>query len=211
MEPERLDELIDRAHERGLHVVAWYLPTFVDLDADLGRLTAAAELDVDGLAVDIESVELPDVVERNRRVLDLSQRLRAAFPDRVIGAITLSSVHIQVVNSAFWLDYPYDRLADLYDVLLPMAYWSLRTGDLRGGERYIGENIDRIRAAIDDPDYPIHPVGGIASEITPADVTGMLRAIEARKVIGASLYDWATSNPQEWELLQPLRALRPAG
>jgi hypothetical protein len=209
MEPERLDELIDRAHRHHMHVVAWYLPTFVDLEVDLARLEAAAALEVDGLAVDIESVEVADVAERNRRVLELSQRLRAAEPERVLGAITLSSVHVQVVNPAFWLDYPYDQLADVYDVLLPMAYWSLRVGDLKDGERYVGENIDRIRAAIDDPDFPIHAVGGIASEVTPGDVTGMLRAIQARNVIGGSLYDWATSNPQQWELLQPLRSLRP--
>ena len=194
-----------------MHVVAWYLPTLVDLDADLARLTAAGALVVDGLAVDIESVDLPDVVERNRRVLELSERLRAVEPDRVLGAITLSAVHLQVVNPAFWLDYPYDQLADLYDVILPMAYWSIRRGDLRNGEGYIGENIDRIRAAIDDPDYPIHPVGGIASGLTSDDVAGMLRAIQDHGVIGGSLYDWATSNPQEWEILQPLRRLRRVG
>ena len=62
----------------------------------------------------------------------------------------------------------------------------------------------------DDPDFPIHPVGGIASEITPEGARGMLRAIEARRVIGGSLYDWATSNPGEWSILRPLRDLRPS-
>jgi hypothetical protein len=210
MEPERLDEIIDRAHERGMHVVAWYLPSLVDVDADLDRLIASAALDVDGLAVDIESVEVTDVMERNRRVLDLSHRLRAELPDATLGAITLSSVHLQVVNPGFWLDYPYDRLADVYDVILPMAYWSLRIGDLRAGERYVGENVDRIRAAIDDADYPIHVVGGIADAVTSEDVTGMLRAMGDRRVIGGSLYDWATSDPAQWQRLRPLRQLRPA-
>ncbi len=208
MEPERLEELIDRIHERDMHVVAWYLPTLADVDADLLRLTEAAELNVDGLAVDIEATNVTDPVVRNEQLLALSTLLRASHPDLVLGAITLSSVHVQVVNPAFWPDFPYDRLADVYDVILPMAYWSIRSGELRNGERYIGENIDRIRAAIDDPDFPIHPVGGIADGVTAEDVAGMLRAMEQRNVIGGSLYDWATSEAAQWQQLQPLRALR---
>ena len=139
MEPERLDELIDRAHANDLHVVAWYLPTFADVDADLRRLVAAAELRVDGLGVDIESTALLDLVERNRRVVDLSARLRDAVgDDKVLAAITLSSVHQQVVNPEFWPGYPWADLAATYDVLMPMAYWSIRTGDLRNGGRYAG-------------------------------------------------------------------------
>jgi hypothetical protein len=208
MEPERLEELIDRAHERGMHVVAWYLPTLVDVAADLERLLAATELGVDGLAVDIESTAITDHVARNAQLLDLSTRLREAKPDLVLGAITLSSVHVQVVNPSFWIDFPYAQLTDVYDVLLPMAYWSIRTGELRDGARYIGENIDRIRAAIDDPRFPIHPVGGIADGITADDLAGMLRAMDEREVVGASLYDWATSTPEQWELLGPVRDLR---
>jgi hypothetical protein len=40
----------------------------------------------------------------------------------------------------------------------------------------------------------------------------MLQAIEARDgIIGGSLYDWATSSPQQWAALSPLRDLNPAG
>ena len=81
MEPDRLAPLIERAHDRGLHVVAWYLPTLVDVEADLRRLDGVGGPAVDGLAVDIESVEVTDVAERNRRLLHLSQR-----PPRVAGS-----------------------------------------------------------------------------------------------------------------------------
>ena len=37
MEPERLAPIIQRAHDHRMHVVAWYLPTFEDVDADLQR------------------------------------------------------------------------------------------------------------------------------------------------------------------------------
>ena len=107
-----------------------------------------------------------------------------------------------MVNPAFWPGYPYAELAADYDALLPMAYWTLRTGDLRSSVRYIGENVDRLRALVGD-DEPIHVIGGIADEATAADVEGMLAALRERDVIGGSLYDWATSNPAQWEILRP--------
>lgn len=212
MEPERLDELIDRAHARGLHVVAWYLPTFVDPDRDLRRLLAAAALKVDGLAVDLEATDVTDVVERNRRMLELGRRLRAALDDdQVLAAITLSAVHVQVVNPAFWPDYPWAELAADYDLIMPMAYWSIRRGELADGERYVRENVDRIRASTGDPAVPIHVIGGIADAASVADLEEMVAVVEERGALGGSLYDWATSNPAQWEALQPLRALRPGG
>jgi hypothetical protein len=206
LEQERLESLIDAAHDNGMSVVAWYLPTLADVDVDLERLLASAELDVDGLAVDIESTVVEDPDERNARLLELSAALRAEHPDQVIGAITPSAVHLQVVNQDYWPD-----LADTYDLILPMTYWSIRLPVWRDGERYVGENIDRIQAATGDPDIPIHIIGGIADEATVEQVQGMLDAIEERTgVIGGGLYDWATSSPEQWATLGPLRDRGPA-
>jgi hypothetical protein len=210
VEPELLDSIIDRAHEHDLFVVAWYLPTYVDVDRDLRRLTAAAELRVDGLGVDIEATDVVDPAERNRRVIDLSNRLREEVgDDKALAAITLSSVHVQVVNPEFWPGYPWAEIGATYDVILPMAYWSLRVGDLRDGGRYVGENIDRIRASTGRDDVPIHPVGGIADGVSLDDLAEMVAVIDERGAIGGSLYDWSTSTPDEWAALAPLRRLRP--
>src|SRR5437016_3925531 len=87
LEPENLLPIISRAKARGMTVVAWYLPTFLNVDTDLARLEAAARLPgVDALGVDIESVKLQDDAERSRRLVDLSNRLRAALPNTAIGA-----------------------------------------------------------------------------------------------------------------------------
>jgi hypothetical protein len=209
MEPERLDELIDAAHANGMHVVAWYLPTLADLGADLRRLEAAAALRVDGLGVDIESTTVENVIDRNRRLVELSRSLREAVPaGRPIAAITLSAVHVEVVNPAYWPDYPWAELAMTFDVMMPMAYWSIRQGELRDGGRYVGENIDRIRASTGDPDIPIHVIGGIADDVTNAELRAMVAAIQVRGAIGGSLYDWRTSQPTHWLTLAPLAELR---
>jgi len=172
LEKDRLEGLIDAAHDHGLSVVAWYLPTLEDVDTDLERLLASSELDVDGLAVDIESTVVEDPTERNTRALDLSAQLRSALPDKVIGAITLSAVHLQVVNPSYWPDFPWAEIAKDYDLILPMAYWSIRLPEWRDGNRYVSENIDRIRAATGRPDLPIHVIGGIADGVTVEQVQG---------------------------------------
>lgn len=206
IELERLIPFIDRAHARGMAVVAWYLPTLEDVSVDLRRLLAAARLPVDGLGVDIESRDVADPGERTRRLLGLSMRLREAVGSRAIAAITPSAVHLQVVNPDFWPGFPWPQLAKAYDVILPMSYWSVRGPEWRSGERYIGENIDRIRASTGRPDVPIHAIGGIADAASLPDVQGMVRAIQARGILGGSLYDWNTSQPAQWHALRPLRA-----
>ena len=210
LEPKQLDALIDRAHARHLHVVAWYLPTLTDVAQDERRLEAAAALRVDGLAVDIEATDVVDVTVRNQRLVDLSRTLRARIdPKRVISAVTLSPVHLEVVNPAYWTDYPWKAIGTSYDAILPMAYWTIRLGDLRNGERYITQTIDRIRIDTGRSDLPIHVIGGIADAASTTDLAGMVRAIGHEGAIGGSLYDWHTSNPSQWTALQPLRSLRP--
>ncbi len=210
LEKDRLESLIKAAHHHGMSVVAWYLPTLIDVDVDLERLLASADLDVDGLAVDIEATSVKDPDERNARLIDLNTRLREALPDKVIGAITLSAVHLQVVNRDFWPDYPWAEIADTYDLILPMAYWTIRLPEWRDGYRYVNANIERIRDSTGDPDIPIHVIGGIADEATPEQVEGMLQAIDEHQgILGGSLYDWATSSPEQWEVLAPLRSRNP--
>jgi hypothetical protein len=211
LERERLESLIDAAHDNDLSVVAWYLPTLADIDVDLDRLLESAALDVEGLAVDIESTVVADPAVRNARLLELSDALRAELPDKVIGAITPSAVHLGEVNPDYWPDFPWPEVAETYDLILPMTYWSIRLPEWRDGNRYVGENIDRIRVVTEDPDIPIHVIGGIADEATVDQVRGMLDAIEARSsVSGAGLYDWATSSPEQWAALAPLRDRRVA-
>ncbi|MFP5256447.1 MAG: hypothetical protein ACLGI8_11435 [Acidimicrobiia bacterium] len=207
-EPKHLDELIDRAHDNGMFVVAWYLPTLVDVGADLERLVASAALDVDGLGVDIESIEVEDPTVRTERLLDLTADLRTELgEDKALSAITLTPVHLEVLNPDYWPGYPWAELGRAYDVIQPMAYWSIRTGELRSGERYVFENLERLRALAGD-EVRLHPVGGIADEVTDADLDGMVTAVEAHLAIGGSLYDWATSSTAQWDRLAPLRDIR---
>jgi len=205
-EPELLLPIIERAHARGLEVVAWYLPTLEDVDKDLRRLVASANLQVDGIAVDIEARNVGDVGERNRRLVDLSARLRNALPGRAIGAIVLPPVVLEVINPNYWPSFPWRDIAPYYDVWQTMGYWTNRTeaSGYRDAYRYTDENIRRMRNNL-GTDVPVHPVGGIGDRTTEADLEGFLRAAVQQRSMGGSIYDWRTTNPGHWASLRRFR------
>lgn len=207
LEPDLVSAFVDRAHERGMAVVAWYVPTLVDPAADLGRLLAAASLDVDGLAVDIEARDVADLDERNRRLVRLSADLRDRLPDQVLGAIVLEPVLLDRVNPAYWPRFPWAGIAPSYDVWLPMAYWSNRRADSgwRDGRHYLNTNVDGIRHHV-GPDAVVHGIGGVGDRVTPEGVAGMVLALADRGCIGGSLYDWRTTGPELLPLLRELAA-----
>ena len=208
VEPELLQAFLDRAKGRGLQVVAWYLPTLVDTGRDLQRLKAVAALrNVDGIAVDIEARNVPDVNERNDRLVDLSAALRRALPGRTIGGIVLPPVVLEVVNPNFWPAFPYREIAPFYDVWMTMGYWTNRTSasGYRDAYRYTKENVDRLRNNLGQPDAPVHPIGGIGNRTSAGDIEQFKRAVTAVRGIGGSIYDWHTTAPPLWDNLRPMR------
>jgi hypothetical protein len=207
LEPENLMPMINRAKARGMTVVAWYLPTFENLQADLNRLVAAARIPgVDALGVDIESTKVQDDAERSRRLVELSNQLRAALPGTALGAIPFPPVVTDVINPNLWSGFPWEALGPLYDVWMPMSYQTMRTQESgwRDAYRYTAENIDRLRAHL-RPDVPVHIIGGIADRTTVEDVDGILRAAVERHAVGGSLYDWRTTGAHLYGPLQRFR------
>lgn len=208
LEPQLLQAIIDTAHDRGLKVVAWYLPTLVDVGADLRRLKAVANLrNIDGIAVDIEARNIADVAERNRRLVELSGALRRELPGRTIGGIVLPPVVMEVINQSFWPNFPYREIAPFYDVWMTMGYWTNRTdaSGYRDAYRYTKENVDRLRNNLGQPNAPVHPIGGIGNRTSAADIEGYKRAVTAVHGIGGSIYDWHTTAAALWDNLRPMR------
>ncbi|CAN5660524.1 hypothetical protein BH20ACT2_BH20ACT2_23470 [soil metagenome] len=199
-----LAQFLIRAHRRDLAVVGWYLPKFADIDADLAHLEAMADFEVaghrlDGVAVDIEFTDdVPDHGARSARLVELSQRLRASRDGEALGAIVLPPVQIEVVNPAFWPGFPWRDLASLYDVWLPMSYWTFRTEDsgYQDGFSYNAESTERLRANLGDGDAVVHGIGGIGDEATAEDLGGFVRSLVETGSVGGSIYDWDTLAPE---------------
>ncbi|HVF31981.1 MAG TPA: hypothetical protein VM933_02990 [Acidimicrobiales bacterium] len=206
LERDLLDPIVARAHQRGMRVVAWYLPTLDDVDNDLDRLLASAALDVDGLAVDIESRKVADPGERSLRLVDLSRRLREALPGRAIGAIVMPPVQLEVVNPNFWPGFPWREIAPSYDVWQTMGYWTDRkqSSGYRDPYVYTDENLRRLRNNLGDPTAPVSPVGGVGA-LGNGDIEAFLRAAVENRAIGGSIYDWRTTEAGAWPALRGFR------
>jgi len=196
-----LGPILERAHRHGIAVVGWSLPWFEDLAFDLDRLLKIHRFEwnghrFDGLAVDIEDVEeVRDPVLRNERLIELSRQLRSAVgPDVALGAIVLTTVHIEVVNPSFWPAFPWKELRPFYDVWLPMAYWTDRTqaSGYADGYRYGAESVARMRERLGDPSARVHLIGGIGDKLTVTQLAEYRRAVAETASLGWSIYDWAT-------------------
>jgi hypothetical protein len=203
-------ELLVRAHRNGMRVVGWYLPTFADIDSDLARMTSVTGFNVlghrfDGLAVDIEDVDtVADVDLRNQRLVELSQRTRAEIGSETLGAIVLPPVLTEVVNPQRWPDFPWSQLAPLYNVWMPMSYWTFRSASsgYHDGYTYNDESIRRLRTDLGDPNALVHGIGGIGDTSTTDELTRFVQSLFDDHAIGGSIYDWNTMPPSSRDLLQ---------
>jgi hypothetical protein len=203
-------EFLVRAHRAGMRVVGWYLPTFADMNEDLARMRSVAQFDVlghrfDGLAVDIEDVDtVSDVDTRNERLVEMSKQLRADVGSDTLGAIVLPPVLTEVVNPQRWPDFPWSGLAPLYNVWLPMSYWTFRTNSsgYHDGYTYNDESTRRLRADLGEPNALVHGIGGIADTATSDELKQFVQSLSDTRSIGGSIYDWNTLSPESRALMQ---------
>ena len=210
VDPKLLGRMLRAAHDADLRVVAWYLPRFADVNADFRRVRALLDFKsdgerFDGFALDIEANKsVPDVGTRNTALVDLSQRVRERAGNRPVGAIVLEPVFLEVVSPDFWPDFPWRKLSSLYDVWLPMSYWTNRNSDsgYKDGFKYTDENIRRLRNNLGDKNAPVHAIGGIADTALLNDYAGFLRAAKKDDAIGWSIYDYNTTVSTAWPRLR---------
>lgn len=213
LSPDLLEQFIERAHAKGMYVVAWYLPRFEAHEKNIDLLNTLQMKNFvtrngqrfDAIAVDIEWVKsVPDHALRSAILVDYSQQLRRHVGrDYPVGAITMPPVQTEIVNPRFWPGYPYEQLRHEYDVWMTMGYWTDRkqSSGWRHSYNYTNENIRRLKAHL-GPDVKIHPIGGIGHLSSPADYDGFVRSANENGAIGASIYDWATQAPDSWPVLK---------
>jgi hypothetical protein len=211
--PRILGRFLDAAHAAGLRVVAWYLPSFVHPRRDERRALAAVNFHsangerFDSFALDIEATLVRRIQLRNRRLLQLSARLRADVGrEYALGAIVPSPVGM---SPSYWPGIPYRSLARSYDVFLPMAYSTLRGA--RGSKatlHYMAATVAAVRTGTANPHIPIHLIGGLSGAMGAGETAGFMRAVAACVPFGFSLYAFPTTSRAAWTALT---ATLPAG
>ena len=203
--PRQTTKFLKAAHQRDMKVVAWSVPSFDHPQVDYHRARAAvlfkrAGHRFDSFGLDIEATVVGNIYRRNRRLLELSKRLRALVgPDYPLGAITPDPV-----KALYWPDFPYKRVNHLYDVFVPMGYFSFRADGYKDVKKYTLASIRNIRRESGNPDVPIHLIGGIGGETQVPEVKGFVRAVRANDVLGASYYDFSVTSDDEWEQLETI-------
>jgi hypothetical protein len=209
MSPRRVNQLIHAAHAADLKVVAWYLPGFKNLKRDYRRTMKAIRLRTpkgqrfDGFAMDIESTEVRSIPRRERRMFRLSRHVRATVGDEyTLGAIIPSPSDL--ARGSYWgHDFPFQRVADLYDVMLPMSYSSYRAEGLRQTHDYIEASVKIIREGA-GRNTPIHVIGGESDGSSGKEVLGFMRAVRESGILGGSYYDLGTMGPEDWPPLEKI-------
>jgi hypothetical protein len=199
--PTRMAGILRAAHSQGLRVVAWYLPGFARPRRDLQRSLSAVRFRTadghrfDSFALDIEAMDLP-VALRNRRVVSLSRRLR----DRVGHGYGLGAITPPWFYS--WRPFPYRSLGRIYDVFLPMNYFTVRSHGPAPARIHTRRNIRMIRRQTGDPDVAIHDIGGLAEDLEPGEVRALVRTDTREGVVGTSVYDSFTTDTRGWRRLR---------
>jgi hypothetical protein len=205
-----LGRFLRRAHDAGLDVVAWYVPKFDDVAADLRRIRGLASFRsqgerFDGIALDVEYTQgVPDPAARNAALVKVVRGARDIVATRPLGAIVLEPLLLEDVNPQYWPDFPWRKIRRSFDVWLPMTYWTNRdsSSGLRDGFVYTEENIRRVRRRLGESHAPVHPIGGIADTAAAKDYAGFVRAAQDRDAIGYSVYDFNTTTSAVWARLR---------
>jgi hypothetical protein len=88
-----------------------------------------------------------------------------------------------------------------------MAYWTGRQPEsgYRDGYTYTADSVLRLRRNLGRPDAAVHPIGGAANQIPPADVDRFVAAVRDTGSIGGSLYAWHQTSGEDWAHLRTLR------
>ena len=209
--PVELGIFVDQLHARGVRVVAWYLPGFRTPAVDLRRALAAIRFETpaggrfDGFALDIESSAVKSPALRTRRVISLSRQLRAAVgPGYALGAIIPAPRGMEQAPK-YWPGFPYAQLAQLYDVFLPMVYWTFSVRGPDGTYGYLAWSLAILREATGSPRLPIHLVGGTTDHAKLAEVQAFAEVVhDDGPVAGWSLFDWFATKPAAWPVLESI-------
>ena len=208
--PGPLGQLVDALHARSIRVVAWYLPGHVKTALDLRRSLAMLSYRTptggafDGVALDIESTKLKNVPLRSRRAVALLRRLKERAGSTPVAVVPFNPRGLER-NPKAWPDFPWSALSEYADAFAPMVYTG---GALRGFDAtygYVTRALRLLRVQTGRSDVQIHVAGGVANRLGPDELAGFAAAVQDDGgTTGVSLYDWATTPPRAWPVLEAL-------
>ena len=212
----KTEQFLDAADRWGMRTVAWYLPGFRNVDMDYNRSIAAIKLQTndgnrfDSFALDIEASVVRDADKRSDRMLRLSERIRAftdgyAGTSYPLGAIIPSPRGIKYATG-YWPRFPYRELMAIYDVIVPMSYFTWKVQGPTRVHWYMTQCFKILRQSSGVSDFPVHMIGGIADETSEAETRAFVRTLREFGAVGGSYYTFPLTKGSQHALLQRLPA-----
>jgi len=90
------------------------------------------------------------------------------------------------------------QLAHNFGVFLTMGYFTYRSHRPLFSGAYTRLNISLLREWTGNAALPVHAIGGLARDASPAQVRAFVGAAHAGDALGSSLYDFADTSPRQW-------------
>jgi hypothetical protein len=214
VDPARTGAWLDAAHAAGIRVVGWYIAGYGDhLATDVRRTVAVRNFVSEGgnrfdaLDIDIEvKSESATLAAFDRAVASHLRQVRAGVGrDYPVGAIVPAPLGM-AIHPEQWTGFPWTAIGRYADVVLPMSYWSYRT-DCSSVPQHCPYDYTagNTRLSARRTGLPVHVIGGLAGNVAVAAVHDFVRAANACHVLGASLYDYATTPSTFWPELADVR------
>ncbi|MEZ5371167.1 MAG: hypothetical protein R2704_00115 [Microthrixaceae bacterium] len=200
-DPARFAEFVEAAHAHGMKVVAWYLPTHEDPAKDLRRVLAPLDYGVDGIGIDLESKDLPDIQLRNERAVELVRNAADLAGDIPVGAVVFAPQALDRYEPETWPYFPWAEVADAADLMVPMAYWTIYAEEFPASVdpvAYTEETLRLLRERVGATE-PIHSAGGLLQNSSGGDVAAAATTARATGAIGVSMYSWSGVKPGQLE------------
>jgi hypothetical protein len=204
--PAALGALMDASAARGIRVIAWVLPEFRTVSADLRKAKAAAAFRSPrghrfaALGLDIEVSTGAKPADRSARLISLARAVHGHVGMPVVSIVPPPVGFSR--NPSYWPGFPWHAVASNADAIATMGYWSFSKSEAGA---YTGTELEQTRALIGRPSYPIHVIGGLAEDTTPAGAAAFCAAARSGHALGASLYDLTSTPAPLWSHLQACR------
>ena len=209
LRPVATGSLIEAAHATGLEVIAWYLPSFRNISRDRARSLAAIRFRMSG-------GQAFDGFARHRGArgrlgiaanhpLARPRMIRNAAPNGyALGAIIPSPRGMQL-SPTYWPGFPYRELGAVYDVMLPMSYFTYRVEGMGAVRAFTAKSITIIRQETGRSEP--HDRRRRRCTSSAAEAAGFMAAIARRRPLGYSLYDYFTTSGPAWTKLANVPAV----
>lgn len=225
VDPGSMNVFLEVAHAHNMKVVGWYLPGFADNDMEIRRSLAVLNYTTptghkfDGFAPDIEDSRAvgKDSARFHGGIADYSRRLREAVgPNYPLAAIVVDAKNNKRAPTT-WAGFPWPEIGAYYDVIMPMAYWTVTKQSNCGHQMDVASYMREVVQTTESHmgrKHTFHLIGGISDCHTVEEVAAFVNTSLELGVIGGSVYDfWTTHNnparDQFWSQLSRFNSVLP--